>query len=99
MVSFELLARPALRHMQGDPDPLPHEVPAVADADMRRHPDGKVHYARVAAAMGEDGRYHARLSGGQGSHMLWSMARADALAVLPDGDGVEAGGTVGVLLL
>jgi molybdenum cofactor synthesis domain-containing protein len=99
MVSFELLAKPALRHMQGDPDPLPREVPAVADVALGRQPDGKVHFARVAATMGDDGRYHVRLSGGQGSHMLWAMARADALAVLPDGPGVESGGTVGVLLL
>ena len=63
MVSFELLAKPALRRMQGDPDPLPREVPAVADVGLDRHPDGKVHFARVAAAMGEDGRYHVRLSG------------------------------------
>jgi len=38
-------------------------------------------------------------SGGQGSHMLRAMARANALAMLPDGNGVRAGGSVEVMLL
>jgi molybdopterin molybdotransferase len=40
-----------------------------------------------------------RSSGGQGSHQLGAMARADALAVLPDGDGVAAGDPVEVILV
>jgi molybdopterin biosynthesis enzyme len=40
-----------------------------------------------------------RSSGGQASNLLRSMALANALAVLPDGDGVGAGGDVEVLLL
>jgi molybdopterin molybdotransferase len=40
-----------------------------------------------------------RSAGGQGSHQLAAMAAADALAVLPDGDGVAAGDEVEVLLL
>lgn len=35
---------------------------------------------------------------GQDSHQLLAMAEANALAVLPDGDGIEAGGRVAVLL-
>jgi len=38
-------------------------------------------------------------AGGQGSHQLSAMAAADALAVLPDGDGVADGGPVEVLVL
>ena len=38
-------------------------------------------------------------SGGQGSHQLAAMARADGLVVLPDGDGVAAGDAVDVILL
>jgi molybdopterin biosynthesis enzyme len=74
-------------------------VPAVAGERLRRHPDGKIHFNRVAATMGDDGRYHVRSAGGQGSHQLLAMANADALAVLPDGDGVDASGEVDVLLL
>jgi molybdopterin biosynthesis enzyme len=45
------------------------------------------------------GRLVVRSSGGQASNLLRSLALADALAVLPDGDGVAAGGGVDVLLL
>jgi molybdopterin biosynthesis enzyme len=74
-------------------------VRAVADEDLRRKPDGKVHLVRVVTAWGDDGRCRVRSAGGQGSHQLSAMAVADALAVLPDGDGVGAGDEVDVLLL
>ena len=99
MVSFELLARPGLRAMQHRGDVEPAEVLAVADENLSRHPDGKTHFLRVVARPGPDGRYHVQSSGGQGSHMLWAMARANGLAVVPDGDGIEAGGEVGLILL
>lgn len=98
MVSFELFARPGLRALQGHPTPVPASVRAVADRDLRRSPDGKTHFLRVTAEM-RDGRYHVASAGGQGSHMLWAMARANALAVVPDGDGIAAGDDVDVLLL
>src|SRR5207247_10063496 len=64
MVSFELFARPGLRKMMGHPpDRLVRpSVLAVADEPLRRRPDGKTHFARVHAVMGEDGRYHVRSS-------------------------------------
>ena len=46
-----------------------------------------------------DGALDVRSAGGQGSHHLTAMAAADALAVLPDGDGVAAGDPVDVLVL
>jgi molybdopterin molybdotransferase len=101
MVSFELFARPALRRMAGfgEADLGRPRVRAVADEDLRRKPDGKVHLVRVVTAWGDDGRCRVRSAGGQGSHQLSAMAAADALAVLPDGDGVGAGDEVDVLLL
>ena len=42
---------------------------------------------------------HVSMSGGQGSHMLWAMAKATALAVVPDGDGIAAGDDVDVIVL
>ncbi|MEY2403939.1 MAG: molybdopterin molybdotransferase, partial [Acidimicrobiaceae bacterium] len=100
IVSFELLARPALRKMMGHRDdeldrPL---LTATADDELRRHPDGKVHYARVVIAA-RDGSLHARSAGGQGSHQLAAMAAANALAVLPDGDSVRVGDEVDVIPL
>jgi molybdenum cofactor synthesis domain-containing protein len=99
MVSFELLARPALRAMAGHAQLLRPEVPAVAAEAFPRRPDGKVHYVRVTAARDGDGVLHVRSAGGQGSHHLTAMARAHALLPLPDGDGVGAGEPVRVLLL
>jgi molybdopterin molybdotransferase len=98
LVSFELLARPALRQMAGhDELDRPH-VQAVADEPLHRRPDGKTHFARVRCRY-RDGAYHAASAGGQGSHQLAAMAAADGLAILPDGEGVDEGQTVTVLLL
>lgn len=66
---------------------------------MSRRPDGKTHFARVSAVIGDDGRYEATFSGGQGSHQLSAMAGANALAVLPDGHGIEVGQSVDLLIL
>jgi molybdopterin molybdotransferase len=101
LVSFELFARPGLRRLAGHPHPRLHRarLAATADEALARHPDGKVHFVRVMATVGERGVLHVRSSGGQGSHQLGAMARANALAVLPDGDGVRLGGQVEVMLL
>jgi molybdenum cofactor synthesis domain-containing protein len=99
MVSFELFARPALRRMMGHTDLDRPRVAAVADEDLRRSPDGKLHLVRVVATVAGDGRWHVRPSGGQGSHLLHAMALANALAAVPDGTGVEAGATVETWLL
>jgi len=102
MVSFALFARPGLRRIAGHPDERLHlpRLPAVAGEPLTRRPDGRIHFVRVAAAVDPaDGALVVRSSGGQGSHQLGAMARADGLAVLPDGDGVAAGEPVAVMLL
>lgn len=99
LVSFELLARPALRKMMGHPVLHRLRVVAVADEELARRPDGKVHFARVTCRYGEDGLFHVQASGGQGSHQLAALAGADGLAILPDGEGVTIGDGVEVLLL
>jgi molybdopterin molybdotransferase len=101
MVSFELFARPGIRRLAGHPAERLHppQLAAVADEPLMRKPDGKVHLARVAATVDGEGVLRVRSSGGQGSHQLGAAARADALAILPDGDGVPAGGQVRVIVL
>ena len=99
MVSFELFARPALRRMAGHADLDRPRVAAVADEPLRREPDGKLHLVRVVASADDGGRWHVRSSGGQASHMLRAMAVANALALVPDGEGVAAGQTVEAMLL
>jgi molybdenum cofactor synthesis domain-containing protein len=99
MVSFELFARPALRHMAGHSQLERLHVNATAPDGLRRSPDGKVHFVRVVAGQDSDGSWVVRSAGGQGSHQLSAMAAANALAILPDGDGVRAGGVVRAMLL
>lgn len=99
MVSFELFARPGIRKMMGHIDPVVAPVRAVAGADMRRRPDGKTHFARVHATPVASGGYEASFSGGQGSHQLSAMAAANALAIVPDGEGVGRGEAVDLIML
>jgi molybdopterin molybdotransferase len=99
MVSFELLARPALRRMMGHDRLTRRSIVALCDAALTRRSDGKVHFMRVNGEFTGDGRYHVRPVGVQGSHQLAATATADAMAVVPDGDGIPAGSEVAVLLL
>ena len=98
MVSFELFARPALRKMAGHAQLRRLHVTATAVDGLRRTADGKVHLARVVATQEGDG-WAVRSAGGQGSHQLAAMAAANALAILPDGDSIEPGAPVEVMLL
>ncbi|MGE0880221.1 MAG: gephyrin-like molybdotransferase Glp [Acidimicrobiia bacterium] len=101
LVSFELLARPALRQMMGHQGAALDRptVNAVADDGLRRRPDGKTHFVRVFGHWGDDGRLHVTSTGPQGSHQLAATALANALAELPDGDGIVPGGVVSVRML
>jgi molybdopterin molybdotransferase len=99
LVSFELLARPGLLHAAGRTDLHRRRVRAIATEDLRRRPDGKVHFVRVAVDQDEELGFRVRSAGGQGSHQMTAMAAADGLAVLPDGEGVATGEPVEVILL
>ncbi|MDE0116564.1 MAG: molybdopterin molybdotransferase MoeA [bacterium] len=100
MVSFELFARPGLRKMMGHSPSTWHRQPVMGRVAerLRRRPDGKTHFARVRVEY-DDGEFSARSAGGQGSHQLSAMAAADALAVLPDGEGLGVGDAVSLLIL
>jgi molybdopterin molybdotransferase len=110
-VSFELLVRPALRAMAGDPGARRARLRARAAEPLRRRPDGRLHLVRVrlrpeTAPEGPaaDGGptsvegWSASPCPGQASHQIRSMALADGLALLPDGEGVDEGGMVEVLV-
>jgi len=100
MISFELLARHALRKMMGHTrDLLRPTVKAVLDAPIQRKQDGKVHYVRVFGSFEGDGRLHVRDTGPQGSHQLASTALANGLAYVPDSTGIEAGTEVDVYVI
>jgi molybdenum cofactor synthesis domain-containing protein len=100
MISFELLARPALRKMMGHTKNLMRPtVRAIVDAPMKRKQDGKIHFMRVFGEFGDDGRLHIRDTGPQGSHQLASTALANGLALVPDGQGLAIGAEVEVMML
>jgi len=98
LVSFEMFVRPALRTMLGA---LPIERPrvqAITDVDLDS-PLGKRSFVRVGLEV-RDGAYRVSPVSGAGSHLLAGMARANALAVVPeDVQRVEAGSSVEVLVL
>jgi molybdenum cofactor synthesis domain-containing protein len=99
LISFELLARPALRRMMGHRRLARPSLVAVSEAGISRRPDGKVHLVRVNTTFDDDGRFHVSPVGAQGSHQLAATALADAIAIVPDGDGIPPGGDVAVLML
>lgn len=99
LVSYELLVRPALRSMAGFTSLDRPCLSAVASADLLRRPDGKVHLMRVVARTDDRGTMVVSPSGVQASHMLHAMADSNALAIVPDGEGISAGDRVDVLLL
>jgi molybdopterin molybdotransferase len=99
LVAYELFVRPALRSMAGYTVLDRPRLAAVADVDLPRSRDGKLHLVRVTVRTGIDGVLGVRLAGGQDSHMLRVMAQSNALALLPDGEGVRAGDRVEILLL
>ena len=85
-VTFELFARPVIRKMLGHTRLLRPQIDVVvedgvSDRAMRRH------YVR-AQVQWRDGRFVARTTGNQGSHIMTSLLNANALVIVPEG-GVE----------
>jgi len=84
MVTFELFVRPALRRLLGHPLPFRRTVPVVALEPITLGPQLR-HFLRAVVAPRDDaGALGARLTGPQGSGILTSMARANALLIVPE---------------
>jgi molybdopterin molybdotransferase len=100
MVSFELLARPALLRMMGHSVIERPTLRAIADKGVRRNrSDDRVNYVRVIATTESDGRVHVATSGAQGSHQLAASAAANGFVRVDVSSEVEPGGEVDVLLI
>ncbi len=92
MMTFEQFVRPVLRIMCGFAQWKKPTVSATLLEPIAS--DGRETYAR-AWVEHRDGRWTARLSGGQESNMLSGLARANALVIVPDGvTELEAGAVV-----
>jgi molybdopterin molybdotransferase len=97
MVSFEQFARPAILKMLGHRDLAKPTIRAVLDEPVSN--SGRRGFVRVVVTRQADG-YHARTTGEQGSGVLTSMARANGLAIVPEGIlRVEAGTELAVQML
>jgi molybdopterin molybdotransferase len=98
MVSFELFVRPGVRRMSGHRVLYRPVVTARTEVDLPRRPDGKIHFVRARLFLDAGGGWRVRPVDGQDSHQLRAMADANALVVLPDGEGVAGGHHVQVML-
>ena len=97
MVSFEQFARPAILKMLGQADLTKPTVRAILDEPLSN--SGCRGFVRVVVTR-RDGCYHARTTGEQGSGVLTSMAKANGLAIVPEGTyQVEIGSVAAVQML
>jgi molybdopterin molybdotransferase len=102
MVTFELFARPVLRRMAGHRLLFRRPISVrLAEPITLAAPLTHFFRAIVSRDAGDDGAPgEARLTGPQGSGLLTSMERANALVVVPENrTRVEAGETLHALLL
>jgi molybdopterin molybdotransferase len=92
LVSFLLLARPALLRLQGALEVWPRTIPATLSEPLANHGERR-HFMRVTL----DERGGARSAGQQSSHILSAMARADGLVDVPPNSTFSAGTIVAVI--
>jgi molybdopterin molybdotransferase len=83
MVTFELFVRPAIRKMMGHERVFRRSVPVRAAEPISLKPKLQ-HFLRGIVTEGPNGP-ETRLTGPQGSGILTSMVRANALLVIPEG--------------
>jgi molybdopterin molybdotransferase len=97
-VTFELFGRPVIRKLLGHSRLLRPQVEAVVEDGvgervMRRH------YVRAHVEW-RDGRFVARTTGNQGSHITTSLLSSNALLIVPEGGmEVRPGETLRALML
>ncbi len=99
MVTFELFVRPAIRRLQGHTLPFRRTVAVTMAEPITLGPKLR-HFLRAVVTDTPDGTRSARLTGPQGSGILTSMVRANALVIVPeDRPTVAAGELLAAILL
>jgi molybdopterin molybdotransferase len=97
LVTFELFVRPVLRRLGGHEDVIGRDVVRATLQQSVTKARNRRSFIRVTLKATPDG-WHADLAGGQDSHVLSALAKADGLAIIgEDVDGVEAGTQVEVI--
>jgi molybdopterin molybdotransferase len=98
MVCFELFVRPALMRMMGREDKRRPRIEVYFDEDVKNKFD-RMHAMRVRLSRTEKG-WRAESVGAQGSGLVSSLTKADALALIgPESEGVRAGEPVEAIVL
>ena len=83
MVSFEVFVRPAIRKMSGHAALFRRTVSVTVEDEVRIAAK-LTHFLRAIVSRGQDGTLSARLTGTQSSAALTSMAKANALLIVPE---------------
>jgi molybdopterin molybdotransferase len=83
MVSFEVFVRPALRKMQGHAALFRRTLTVTVEEEIRIAAK-LTHFLRAIVTRGQDGNLSARLTGPQSSAALTSMAKGNALLIVPE---------------
>lgn len=83
MVTFELFVRPAIRKLMGHELPFRRAVPVRVAEPVKLGPKLQ-HFLRAIVTPAPDG-LAVRLTGPQGSGILTSMVKANALLIIPEG--------------
>jgi len=91
LVGFELFVRPALGALQGLAEPRPRYLPGRLATAQRRSP-ARDDLVRARTRL-EDGAVVLEPLSGQESHMIARAAAADALVLIPRGEGELAAGS------
>jgi molybdopterin molybdotransferase len=91
LVGFELFVRPAVLALQGHVDPLPRFEPGRLAAAAKRN-GARDQLVRARTRDGEDGAVLLEPLAGQESHMIARAASANALVLIPRGEGELAAG-------
>lgn len=98
-IGFEMFVRPALRFLAGQQVLERPTLNMVLDCPLERSRDSKLHLVHVVSRLHSDGQWHIESAARHGSHLLNAVANANAIAMVPDGDGFKVGQTVRALLL
>jgi molybdopterin molybdotransferase len=97
MVGFEMFVRPALLAMMGHTGIIRPLVRAVVTEPIRNTGD-RPHLIRALVEL-QEGRYHLKTTGDQGSARLSSLTLGNALILIPSGIVVNVGDEVDASLL
>ncbi|MAT66155.1 MAG: molybdopterin molybdenumtransferase MoeA [Gammaproteobacteria bacterium] len=94
MATFYQFTQPALEKMMGTNPAPPPLLQARVAVPLKKSP-GRLEFQRGFMEATANGELHVRPTGGQGSHLMTSMSRANCFIILPaESGGAEAGAMV-----